>query len=213
MTHDPIAFLKTTFPDLFAKGVQKLESKASAGDARAQAHLADVKGANGAVVLHVEGEGEVYLKVEDGTMSVLDAAPAPDSVNLAVAAPGDALRMLLGEAEDAGELEEEKAAMRAVGTASKRLQDALGQDSLEFHVIATDVPELDEVIVRVGLNAPKPPEEPKFTATINYDDLEAARDGELNVQQLFMGGKLRMAGDYSRALQLGMQLMQQMQQG
>ncbi|MEM9861732.1 MAG: SCP2 sterol-binding domain-containing protein [Myxococcota bacterium] len=205
MAHDPITFLKETFPALFAKGVADLEAEGKT------AALEDVRGATGAVALHVEGEGEVFLRVADGTMTVLDAAPDPSEINLAVAAPGDAMRMLLGEAEDAGELEEGLAAKRAVGTASKRLQDALGADSLEFHVIAEDVPDLGNVTVRIGLNAPEPPVEPKFTATIKFDDLEAARNGEVNVQQLFMGGKLRMAGDYSRALQLGMQLMQQMQ--
>ncbi len=210
MSHDPISFLKETFPTLFAKGVALLEEKANGGSERHKAALEDVKGASGAVVLEVEGEGEVYLRAADGTMTVLADKPDPGDVKLAVAAPGEALRMLLGEAEDAGELEEEKAAKRAVGTASKRLQDALGADSLEFHVIAEDVPDLGEVTVRVGLNAAEPPKEPKFTATINFDDLEAARNGEVNVQQLFMGGKLRMQGDYSRALQLGMQLMQQM---
>lgn len=211
MSLEPIAFLKETFPNLFAKGVAQLKEKADGGDARAKAALEDVQGAGGAVILEVEGEGEVYLKAEGGSMIVLETKPDSSDVKLAVAAPGEALRMLLGEADDAGELEEGKAAKRAVGTASKRLQDALGADSLEFHVIAQEVPDLGEVTVRIGLNAPEPPAEPKFTATIHFDDLEAARNGEVNMQELFMGGKLRMAGDYSRALQLGMQLMQQMQ--
>lgn len=212
MSHDPISFLSETFPALFAKGVAQLEAKAAAGDAVAKSSLEDVKGATGGVILQVEGEGAVYLRADNGTMVVLDSAPEPSDVKLAVAAPGAALRMLLGEAEDAGELEEAKAASRAVGTASKRLQDALGADSLEFHLVATDVPDLGNITIKVGLNAPEPPAEPKFTATIAFDDLEAARNGEINVQQLFLGGKLKMTGDYSRALQLGMSLMAQMQQ-
>ncbi len=211
MSHtDPVAFLKETFPKLFEKGVAQLEAQA-AQDEKAKKILEDVKGASGAVVLVVEGEGEVYLKLEDGKMTPLDSKPAED-VRLAVAAPGPALRMLLGEAEKEGELEESKAAMRAARTASKRLQAALGDQSLLFHVIVEDVPELGTVTVRIALNAPEPPEEPTFTATIKYEDLEAARAGEVNPQQLFMGGKLRMAGDYSTALQLGMQLMAQAQQ-
>lgn len=212
MSHDPISFLSETFPALFAKGVAQLEAKAAAGDAVAKSSLEDVKGAVGGVILQVEGEGAVYLRADNGQMVVLDAAPDPADVKLAVSAPGAALRMLLGEAEDAGELEESKAASRAVGTASKRLQDALGDDSLEFHLVATDVPDLGDITIKVGLNAPEPPTEPKFTATIAFPDLEAARNGEINVQQLFLGGKLKMTGDYSRALQLGMSLMAQMQQ-
>ena len=210
MSHDPISFLSETFPALFAKGVAQLEAKAAAGDGVAKSSLEDVKGAVGGVILQVEGEGAVYLRADNGKMVVLDAAPS--DVKLAVAAPGAALRMLLGEAENAGELEEAKAASRAVGTASKRLQDALGADSLEFHLVATGVPDLGDITVKVGLNAAEPPAEPKFTATIAFPDLEAARNGEINVQQLFLGGKLKMTGDYSRALQLGMSLMAQMQQ-
>lgn len=212
MSHDPISFLSETFPALFAKGVAQLEAKAAAGDGVAKSSLEDVKGAIGGVILQVEGEGAVYLRADNGKMVVLDAAPDPADVKLAVAAPGAALRMLLGEAADAGELEESKAASRAVGTASKRLQDALGEDSLEFHLVATDVPDLGDITIKVGLNAAEPPAEPKFTATIAFPDLEAARNGEINVQQLFLGGKLKMTGDYSKALQLGMSLMAQMQQ-
>ena len=210
---DVVEFLRETFPKLFEKGVADLEAKAAAGDAKAKAALADVKGATGAVVLEVEGEETVYLRADQGTMKVLDAPPAPGDVKLAVAAPAKAMEMLLGEAKAAGELEEAKAAQRAVMTASKRLQDALGDNALEFHVVATGVPDLGDVPIKIGLNAPEPPADPRFTATIAYDDLEAMQNGETNLQALFMGGKLRMSGDYSQALQIGMQIMAQMQQG
>ncbi len=210
MSTDPIAFLKDTFPTLFAKGVASLQAKADGGHEKAGKILADVKGATGAVYLVVEGEGEVFLNVDDGVMSVLDAKPAPEGIRLAVAAPSAAMRLLLGEAQ--GELaDEEASAKRAVRTASKRLQDALVGKSLEFHVVIEDVPEQGTVTVRVGLNAPEPPVEPAFSATIAFADLEAARAGEINAQMLFMGGKLRMSGDYSAALQIGMQLMSQAQ--
>ena len=111
MSHDPVLFLKETFPALFAKGVAQLEEKASAGDGTAKASLEDVKGAVGAVFLQVEGAEDVFLNAENGTMTVLDSAPAPGDVKLAVAAPGPALSMLLGEAADAGELEEAKACL------------------------------------------------------------------------------------------------------
>lgn len=208
---DPITFLKDTFPKLFHKGVAGLEAKAGEGHEKAGKILADVKGAAGHVVLVVEGEGEVYMKYADGTMEVIDAKPT-ENVKLAVSAPGSAVKMLLGEAEKEGELEEDKAAKRAVRTVSKRVQDALGDQSLLFHINIENVPDQGTVTVKIGLNAPEPPEEPKFQATIAFADLEAARSGEVNPQMLFMGGKLRMEGDYSAALQLGMQLMSQAQQ-
>lgn len=208
---DPITFLKDTFPKLFNKGVAGLEAKAGEGHEKAGKILEDVKGASGHVVLVVEGEGEVYMKYADGTMEVIEAKPT-ENVKLAVAAPSSAVKMLLGEAEKEGELEESKAAKRAARTVSKRVQDALGDQSLLFHVNITGVPDQGDVTVKIGLNAPEPPEEPKFQATIAFADLEAARSGEVNAQMLFMGGKLRMEGDYSAALQLGMQLMSQAQQ-
>lgn len=208
---DPISFLKDTFPALFQKGVAGLEAKAADGNEKAGKILADVKGAAGNVVLVVEGEGEVYMSYADGKMNVVDAKPTSD-VKLAVAAPGSAMKMLLGEAEKEGELEEGKAAKRAARTVSKRVQDALGDQSLLFHIVVENVPDQGTVTVKVGLNAPEPPEQPKFKATIAFEDLEAARSGEVNPQMLFMGGKLRMEGDYSAALQLAMQLMSQAQQ-
>lgn len=213
MSNDPIQFLNETFPALFHKGVADLRAKAEGGDAKSQKILDDVVAADGAVVLELEGEGAttVYLHAKDGEMKVLDAAPAPETVSLAVAAPGPGLAMLLGEAAKQGELEEERAAQNAVRTASKRLQDALADKSLLFHVVVEDVPELGTVTTRVGLNAATPPADPSFTATIKYADLEEARTGNVNPQMLFMSGKLRMEGDYSFALQLGMQLMAQAQ--
>ncbi len=207
---DPRQFLTETLPGLFAKGVAALEA-AAAGDASAAARLADVKGASGGVLLRIEGEGDVFLHVADGKMR---ATEGPEDVNLAIAAPGPALRELLGEVEASGELSDDAAIQRATGVASKKLQDVLGDESLLFHIIAEEVPELGTVTVKIGLNATEPPEEPAFTATMHHTDLEAARSGQTNPQELFMGGKLRMAGDYSRALQIGMQLlaMQQEQQ-
>ena len=53
---------------------------------------------------------------------------------------------------------------------------------------------------------------PGFTAQLKYDDLEDVREGKLNLQQLFMQGKLRMQGDYSLALQIAMQMAAKAQQ-
>ena len=36
---------------------------------------------------------------------------------------------------------------------------------------------------------------------------ESVQRGELTVQELFLGGKLKMEGDYSLALQIAMQLL------
>ena len=53
----------------------------------------------------------------------------------------------------------------------------------------------------------EPPVEPGFTTDLQYSDLESVQRGELTVQELFLGGKLKMEGDYSLALQIAMQLL------
>ena len=60
---------------------------------------------------------------------------------------------------------------------------------------------------RRGLSSPnEPPEEPTFTAAVSWDDIEDVRNGDLTAQQLF--GRLRITGDASRAMAIGMMLMQ-----
>ena len=206
----PLDFLKNTLPELFEKGMSVLKTKADAGDAKAKARHDDAAGARGAVYLVCEGEGEAWLAVQDGTMKGGDAKPDGLDVRMAVAFPADAAGVVLGELakEDTSS---DEAAVHATNLVSKQVEDVLAGKTLSFHVIATDVPDLGTVTTRIGINLPEPPAEPGFTATLKYDDLEAVREGELNVQQLFMGGKLRMAGDYSAALQIAMQLMQMAQ--
>jgi putative sterol carrier protein len=53
----------------------------------------------------------------------------------------------------------------------------------------------------------EPPAEPGFTAELQFPDLESVQRGELTMQELFLGGKLKMEGDYSLALQIAMQLL------
>ena len=71
---------------------------------------------------------------------------------------------------------------------------------------------LGDVTVWVGFNVQAPPEKPKFTVSIKYDDYEALRETKGNLQQAFMQGKLRMTGDYSMALQIAMTLAQKAQE-
>ena len=75
------------------------------------------------------------------------------------------------------------------------------------HVTLRGVPDLGDVMVRVGFNVTEPPSEPGFTTELDFGDLEAVQRGELTPQDLFLGGKLKMEGDYSLALQIAMQLL------
>jgi putative sterol carrier protein len=208
MSTDPIDFFRNTLPTLFAKGVELLEAKAASGNDKAKARLADVRAAKGAGYVVVQDRGSLYYDVVDGTMTPTDKPGAGLDVRFAVSLPADALEAALGEVARAGALDSDEAAIQATSTVSKRVEDVLAGRKITCHVTLKDVPDLGDVVIKFGLNVTEPPEKPAFTATIKYDDLEELREGKLTGQQLFMGGKIRMAGDYSVALQVGMQLMQ-----
>ena len=205
---DAVDFIKNQYPALFARGVEIMRERADAGDERAEkakAELEDVLAANGASLLRIDDQ-DIYLSVSDGAVTVHDSAP--EGVRMAFAIPGDALSEVFLEAGDNELLEGDRAALRAARSVSKKLEDALADHLLEFHLIIGDAPDLGDVTVRIGLGVDEPPAEPKFTINMKYDDLEAARESKMNPQQLFMAGKIRLAGDYSGAMQLAMQLMQ-----
>lgn len=207
MSDSPIQFLRDNFPQLFARGVQILQDRALGGDEQAQRLLADVRGVTGAASLQVDAEPPVFLSASEGALSSGDAPADGVPVKIAAALPGDAVRLLLGEAAKAGALEDDQVAVGAAQTASKRFDDALAGRPLTCHVTVRGVPELGEIVVRVGFNVTEVPEEPGFTAEMQFSDLQSVQSGELTAQDLFMGGKLKLEGDYSLALQTAMQLL------
>lgn len=207
MSVQPIDFLRDQFPQLFTRGVEVLKSRASSGDERAQRILADVTAVTGAASLQIDQEPPVVLSAKAG---VLTSGAAPGDgveVKIAAALPGDALTLLLGEAAKTGALEDEEVAVGAAQTASKRFEVALAGQPMTCHATLRGVPGLGDVLVRVGFNVVEPPAEPGFTTELQYADLESVQRGELTPQDLFLGGKLKMEGDYSLALQTAMQLL------
>jgi hypothetical protein len=207
MTVEPIEFLHDHFPQLFSRGIDALKQRASAGDESAQRILDDVTGVTGAASLHVDDEAPIVLSAREGTLVASREPGADVPVKIAASLPGNAVELLLGEAAKAGALEDEEVAIGAARTASKRFEDALGGQPLTCHVTLRGVPELGDVRVRIGFNVAEPPLEPGFTTELAFEDLEAVQRGELTAQELFLGGKLKMEGDYSLALQIAMQLL------
>ena len=207
MSTQPIEFLRDTFPRLFARGVDALAQRASGGDERAQRILDDIKGVTGAAKLQVDEAPPVVLSTSEGVMQSGEAPSEGVPVKIAAAFPGNAVELLLGEAAKAGALENEEVAIGAAQTASKRFEDALAGQPMTCHVTLLGVPELGDVRVRVGFNVAEPPSEPGFTTEVQYADLQSVQEGQLTVQELFLGGKLKMEGDYSLALQIAMQLL------
>jgi hypothetical protein len=207
MSVEPIEFLRDTFPQLFARGVEVLKSRAAAGDERAQRILDDVTAVTGAASLQLDESPPVVLSAAGGTLSAGEAPAEGVPIKIAAALPRDAVMLLLGEALNAGALEDEQVAVGAAQTASKRFEDALAGQPMTCHLTLLGVPELGDVRLRLGFNVSEPPSEPGFTTELQYGDLESVQRGELSVQELFLGGKLKMEGDYSLALQIAMQLL------
>lgn len=212
MTTDPIAFVKNDIPELFNRGVAQYKERADGGDAKAKARYEDIAAARGAIRVVIEGEGggEVWLGVSGGALSVQESRPADLPVRFAIGAPADAAKAGLEELESAELLEREEAPRRLARTASAELEKVLEGHKLEFHLTLTDLPaDPDEVTIRVGVGVDTPPASPKFTAKVSWDDIEDLRAGELTPQQLF--GRLKLTGDASQAMALGMTLMQRRQ--
>jgi len=207
MTVQPIEFLQDTFPKLFARGVEVLESRASAGDERAQRILDDVTGVTGAASLQIDDQSPVVLSASAGLLSSGDHPADGVPIKITAALPGEAAALLLREIAKTGALDDDEVAVGAAQTASKRFEDALAGQPMTCFVTLRGVPDLGDVEVQIGFNVPGVPKEPGFTAELQFSDLEMVQRGELTIQELFLGGKLKMEGDYSLALQLSMQLL------
>jgi len=207
MTTSAIEFLRESFPKLFDRGVTVLQSRAAGGDERAQRILDDVRGVTGAASLQIDDEPPVVLSAKEGALRAGGAPAEGVPIKIAAALPGRAASLLLGEVAKSGALEDDEVAIGAAQTASKRFEDALAGQPLTCHVTLRGVPELGDITVRLGFNVLEPPVEPGFTTELQFSDLELVQRGELTAQELFLGGKLKMEGDYSLALQIAMQLL------
>ena len=207
MSTEPISFLKETLPGIYNRGVSLLREKAD-GDPKAKAQLEDALAVEGAGRIVITGAGEVWLAVKDGVMTSHDGQPDGATVRMAVEFPAEATEVVLGEAAREGAFDDDRAAIGVTHLTSKKLETALAGRTMTTHLTVKDAPDLGDVTVKLGFNVDAPPEKPGFTGEIKYDDLEALREGKLLPQQLFMGGKLRLKGDYSVALQIAMQMAQ-----
>ncbi len=204
----PLAFLTEKLPALYERGVALLRARAEGGDARAKQNLADVVDASGTGFVTISGHGTVWLTVDKGVMTTSEARPAGLPVRIAIQFPGDAALHLLKLADQKNAYEDDRAAIAAARTSSKRFEDALAGRKMTCQFTLKDPAILDDdVVVDVGLNVETIPEKPGFTAELKYDDLVALMEKKLQPQSLLMGGKLRLKGDYSLAMQVGMQMM------
>jgi hypothetical protein len=203
MANDPIDFVRTQLPARFAAGVNAL--RVAAGP-RAKEELEDVLSARAGVRLVIEGAGEIWLEVDGGQMRALDAPSPRVPTRAAIACPADVIEDVIALLADGGALDDPESATRFARSFSARAEKILEGQTLEFHLVLEDVPDRDDVVVRVGVGTAEPPLRPQFSAALSYDDIEDLRAGDLTPQQIV--GRLRLTGDASRAMALGMRLMQ-----
>lgn len=203
MHTDPLAFLEREIPAQFARGIEALRAATSP---EAKAQLDDVLGARGALRIVVEGEGEVWLEVVRGVLTTSRSRPEGLPARAVIAFAAQAAREALSLLAQSGRMDDPDAPRRFARLFSARAEKILENERIEFHVVITDVPDLDEVVIKVGIGTDQVPATPQFTATISYDDLEDMREGAITPNQVI--GRMRLKGDASRAMALGMKLLQ-----
>lgn len=204
MTDSATTFFTTVLPSHFQKGVEALRAKSGPG---AKEALDDVLASKGAIRLVIDGEGETWLVVEEGKMRAETSKPDGFVVRMAFGFTAAAAKGAVALLEESGRMNDPEAPARFARTASARAEKLLAGQKLEFHVIVKDLPDdAEDVVVKVAIGAESPPEKPQFTAAISYDDVEDMREGDITPQQVL--GRLRLTGDASRAMALGMMLMQ-----
>ncbi len=201
---DPRNFVRTELPKLFSAGIALLERRSGEGDAEAKARLEDIRGASATARVTFEGDRDVFVSLERATMQTHDEPPPSPPISIAIAAPKEAASHGLDELGSL--LKSEEAALAVAGLGSKRAEQQLAGQSLLFHVLIKEVPDLGDVRIRVALNGSEAPTTPKFTAALKFDDLERVRDGELAPAQLVTGGKIKWSGDYAKAMSLAIQM-------
>lgn len=210
MAKNPLSFLREDFVALFNRGMAELADKAAKGDAWAKGRLDDVRAANGCAhfVLEGDGGGDVYLEISQGEMKAHTSKPASPITRLAVSTAAATAEEGLALLLNSGQLDASGSALRVTRIASGKMEKMIEKEKLTFQLNVKDVPDVDNVSIKVGLGFEDPPATPGFSMTVSYDDLEDMRAGDITPQQLFMT-KLKIVGDASKAMALGMQLMQQ----
>lgn len=203
MHKEPLAFLENDVPAQFEKNLAALRASTAP---TAKEDLDDVLGARGTVRVIVEGDGERWVSMDAGTIAVSEARPDLP-VRAVFAFAGDAARKGLELLEENAGLDDPKLPFVLSRIASKKAEKVLEGQRIEFHVIVRDLPDDEpDVVVRVGIGVDAIAPKPQFTAAISFDDLEDMREGDLTPQQVI--GRLKLTGDASRAMALGMSLFQ-----
>jgi hypothetical protein len=209
MAEDTLALLKSKLPVLFAAATGALQQRAAAGDADARRRLSALDAPAAAlVVLRGTGQGaELHLTSARGALEIAGAPAGSGVFGHALALPEAAARYGLTQLAQGGpEIAQLVRAWAALISADAR--DLFAAVGYAFELEVRRVPVLGDVRATISLGRPQLPDRAEFTLGIDYDDLEDAREAQVEPQQLFLAGKVGIDGDVAKAMMLGMTLAQ-----
>jgi hypothetical protein len=161
------------------------------------------------VRVRFEGEGGGEL----GLLAGRDGFSFADPAGFGAAEFGFALSVTTKAAHhglhmiDRGELALDEIARGVAMLGSRTSRELFGRTPFSFEIDVVDVPVLGTVRneIRMGRTALSAPE---FMLSVDYDDLADAREDQVPPHQLFLDGKVRIRGDASKAMLLGVTLAQ-----
>lgn len=165
--------------------------------AAAQKEVAELRAARGTVRWCVEGAAAVYLNLADGVMAVSDAAA--DAPFMTVVLGADDWQRFAAGGVPVGFFENRGARRRFGQTRIDRLRAVRGTVRFLF----TGLPDGSDWTCTAAFGG-EPAAEPHATVTIGADVVAQIQDGRLDPQAAFLQGQVRVNGNASLVMQLGM---------
>jgi len=198
MSENPRSFYTERIPAQFNRALERQEARGEDG----RALLEDMRAVDGTLKVVVEGEdgGVFYLNIRGGRMAAGETAAHPPFLTLVHdqeafprlrdEAGESALGFLGGLAGLAGDMKLTRA----------RLANLAGlEGAMRFTLTGTGGFSL---LTHFGPG--EPPEEAACSIAVDADAYRQLRSGELNPQDAFLGGHIRVDGDMQMAMQLAL---------
>jgi hypothetical protein len=205
---DLLELLRTRLPLLFARAIARLEQSASRGDENARTRLSELDAGPAAALVRLEGAGGGELRLAStGRTLTVGAGPGAPAFGHAIALSVAAARTGLGSLGE-GDREAEQFARAWAAVVSATARELFATTSYGFDLEILRIPGLGDLRTRIQLGRAELPAQPEFKLSLDYDELEDAREQGLGPHQLFFAGKVRIDGDVAKAMMLGMTLAQ-----